>query len=82
MGIKAYWRENVLRQKNIRIKILYTSFAAKDASVDAEWEAEFVRSYRRVQLQGMLIMKVDLEQGRVVEFREYYRSKKSWESDS
>ncbi|HYT46706.1 MAG TPA: nuclear transport factor 2 family protein, partial [Methylomirabilota bacterium] len=80
-GIKAYWRENVLRQRNIRVKILHTSFSVKDASIDAEWEAKFVRSSCRVQLHGTLIMKVDLEQGRVVELREYYRSKKSWESD-
>jgi SnoaL-like domain len=73
--IKAYWRANVLEQRDIRVRILRTAYAVNDAF--AEWEAEFVKAQYRVQVRGALILRVDLAIDRVISLHEYYRS--HWE---
>lgn len=75
--IKEYWRENVLKQRNISVRVLLISYT--DNVVWAEWEAKFSKSQLNMRLKGMLSLTLDPELGRITELREYYRSLKKWE---
>ena len=72
--IEAYWRDNVLPQRNINITILRTAYTHDNAF--AEWVAKFTISREAVQLRGTLVLNVDQKTNRVVRLDEYYHSRK------
>lgn len=73
--VKRYWKEHVLTQKNIDLRILRVAYSGTDGF--AEWEATFVQSETRVRLRGTLIIKANPEVSRAVALHEYYQSIKS-----
>ncbi|MCL4519858.1 MAG: nuclear transport factor 2 family protein [Thaumarchaeota archaeon] len=69
--ITDYWRENVLEQKDIQLRIIRV--ALEDDTSFAEWEARFLRSGEHVHLKGALILSLHPDDHRVTSLREYYR---------
>ncbi len=73
-AIKNYWSRNVLRQKNIAIRILKVGYSSTDAF--AEWETSFLQDNLKVKLKGALILILDCQTNKIASLHEYYTSKK------
>ena len=73
--IKDYWRREVVHQRHVSTKVL--RMALTDSEIFAEWQATFERMRRSYSLQGVLIIDVDQRVGKVVCFREYFRTQKT-----
>ncbi|MDI7276789.1 MAG: nuclear transport factor 2 family protein, partial [Anaerolineae bacterium] len=69
-AIKGYWREKVLPQRDLRVRVLSSGYS--EAEAFAEWEAQFRLGRQRVQVNGMLVLTVDHASGRAVALRECF----------
>jgi len=70
-AIKGYWREKVLPQRDLSVRVIRSAYGDVDAF--AEWEARFSLSEQPVQVNGTLVLTVDPAAGRVVALHEYFR---------
>jgi SAM-dependent methyltransferase len=74
--IKKYWKEEVLCQQNVHIRILRVAYAGNN--IFAEWEAHLTRQNKKMQIRGVLIMDIDPKSARIKTLREYYQSCKKF----
>ena len=70
--IAEYWRREVLTQHNATIEPHTLAVTGNEAIF--EWTASFEREGLTVTLRGMMVIRIDPTQARIVELRECYRS--------
>lgn len=73
-AIMGYWRREVLSQQRPTVLLDSLTLTASEGIV--EWTACFERENLSVEVRGMMVLRVDPDEERVVELREYYRTSK------
>ncbi len=72
--IKSYWREKVLIQRDIHLRIFQVAYAIDEVFI--EWETTFNNPNECVYLMGTLIIHVNPNDHRASSLREYFRTLK------
>ncbi len=72
-AIERYWREVVGEQRDMTFRFRRVAQIANGAIV--EWESHFVDASASNHLAGMMTIELNSERDRIVELREYFRTK-------
>jgi SAM-dependent methyltransferase len=72
--IKAYWRREVLSQRNPCVEVLEALVGGSHATI--EWIARFERGSYRYLVRGLMVVEVDPETGKIRNLRETFQSQK------
>jgi SAM-dependent methyltransferase len=73
--IERYWEAKVQQQRCLDVRVLRAAYSPQEAF--AEWSANFIMLGERVQVTGVLILRVDLNDCRVTSLHEYFRTSTS-----
>jgi SAM-dependent methyltransferase len=75
--IEKYWESKVQQQRCLDVQVLRVAYSPQEAF--AEWAANFNMLGEKVQVTGVLILRVGLNDGRVTSLHEYFRTSTSLE---